>query len=76
MPRIRCLYLDCNFLENQYCTANSVEIDSDIGCTTYIPGNAIDILDDDDLDNDDDDYEAWDAEDLNLDDDDADEDEW
>lgn len=35
MPRIRCRYVDCVFLENGYCGAVRVEIDPDEGCLTY-----------------------------------------
>lgn len=35
MPRIRCHYEDCVFLEDKYCGAAAVEIDPDSGCLTY-----------------------------------------
>lgn len=35
MPRIRCHYLDCAFLDDSYCSAGMVEIDPDAGCMTY-----------------------------------------
>ncbi|MBM4422808.1 MAG: hypothetical protein FJ030_05380 [Chloroflexi bacterium] len=35
MPRIRCHYEDCVFLEEKYCGAAAVEIDPDSGCLTY-----------------------------------------
>jgi len=35
MPRIRCHYLDCVFLEDSYCGAAAVEIDPDVGCMTF-----------------------------------------
>jgi len=37
MPRIRCHYLDCVFLDEGYCSAAQVEIDPDTGCSTYSP---------------------------------------
>ncbi len=37
--KIRCKYLDCAFLENNYCTAALVELDSDKGCLTYMPNS-------------------------------------
>ncbi|MEN6411113.1 MAG: hypothetical protein ABFD44_15520 [Anaerolineaceae bacterium] len=37
MPRIRCHYMDCVFLDDGYCSAAAVEIDPDAGCTTYSP---------------------------------------
>jgi hypothetical protein len=36
MPRIRCHYIDCVFLDDGYCSAAAVEIDPDLGCSTYI----------------------------------------
>lgn len=35
MPRVRCRYVDCVFLENGYCGAAAIEIDPDEGCLTY-----------------------------------------
>jgi hypothetical protein len=37
MPRIKCHYLDCVFLDEGYCSAAAVEIDPDTGCNTYSP---------------------------------------
>jgi hypothetical protein len=35
MPRIRCRFIDCYYLESGYCTAENVLIDPDEGCLTY-----------------------------------------
>ena len=35
MPRIRCHYEDCVFLEEGFCGAAAVELDPDMGCMTY-----------------------------------------
>lgn len=35
MPRIRCHYVDCIFLDDGYCGAAAIEIDPDVGCMTY-----------------------------------------
>jgi hypothetical protein len=72
MPRIRCHYMDCIFIDEGYCSAAAVELDPDTGCATYAPSE--DDIDDDDWD-DDDDLEGWDDDsdeddDLWLDDDD------
>jgi hypothetical protein len=40
MPRIRCHYLDCVFVDDGYCSAAAVEIDPDTGCATYSPTDA------------------------------------
>ena len=36
MPRIRCRYSDCVYLEDGFCGANSVDLDPDEGCLTYM----------------------------------------
>lgn len=50
MPRVRCHYLDCLFIENGHCGADSVEIDPDTGCATYSPSDDLDDWVGDDLD--------------------------
>jgi len=37
MPRIKCHYIDCVFVDEGYCSAAAVEIDPDTGCNTYSP---------------------------------------
>ncbi len=37
MPRIRCHYIDCVFLDDGYCSAAAVELDPDTGCATFSP---------------------------------------
>lgn len=37
MPRIRCHYMDCVFVDDGHCSAAAVEIDPDTGCATYSP---------------------------------------
>lgn len=72
MPRIRCHYMDCIFIDEGFCSAAAVEIDPDTGCATYSPSE--DVLDDDEWE--DDEIEEWESEgeeeddDLWLDDDD------
>ena len=39
MPRIKCHYIDCVFLDDGYCSAAAVEIDPDTGCATYSPSD-------------------------------------
>jgi hypothetical protein len=46
MPRIRCHYVDCIFLDEGYCSAAAVEFDADTGCATYSP-NAQAVTNDD-----------------------------
>jgi len=72
MPRIRCHYMDCIFIDEGFCSAAAVEIDPDTGCATYSPSE--DSLADEEWD--DEEIEEWDGEgeeeddDLWLDDDD------
>lgn len=68
MPRIRCLYLDCMFLDDGFCGAAAIEIDPDIGCSTYKRRN--DVADIEDWDDDSDDIDEWDEVDLDGEDDD------
>jgi hypothetical protein len=35
MPRIKCHYIDCVFVDEGYCSAAAVEFDPDTGCNTY-----------------------------------------
>ncbi len=37
MPKIRCHYLDCLFLDERYCSAAAIELNPDSGCLTYRP---------------------------------------
>lgn len=39
MPRIKCHYADCVFLDEGYCSAAAVEIDPETGCNTYTPSD-------------------------------------
>jgi hypothetical protein len=42
MPRIKCHYADCVFLDEGLCSAAAVEIDPDSGCNTYSPSDEVD----------------------------------
>jgi hypothetical protein len=37
MPRIRCHYSECVFVDDGYCGAAAVELDPDTGCATFTP---------------------------------------
>lgn len=39
MPRIKCHYADCVFIDEGLCSAAAVELDPDTGCVTYSPSN-------------------------------------
>ena len=70
MPRIRCHYVDCIFIDDGYCGAAAVEVDPDMGCMTYSHANEVEtnnewIEEEDDLeewvelDVDEDEEEIW-----------------
>lgn len=62
MPRIKCHYADCVFLDEGYCSAAAVEFDPDTGCVTYSPADGA-ALADDDWDEDEDEWEDEDIDD-------------
>lgn len=64
MPRIRCHYIDCVFLDDAYCGAAAIEIDPDEGCMTYARANGVT----DEEWTDDNELEEWDE--LDVDDED------
>ena len=37
MPRIKCHYVDCVFIDEGVCSAAAVEFDPDEGCKTFTP---------------------------------------
>lgn len=41
MPRIKCHYVDCVFIDEGICSAAAVEIDPDEGCKTYTPAEGV-----------------------------------
>ena len=43
MPRIRCHYIDCVFLDDGYCGAAAIEVDPDVGCMTYSRAGDLDV---------------------------------
>jgi hypothetical protein len=69
MPRIKCHYADCVFLDEGYCSAAAVELDPDTGCVTYSPTDEAALADDE---WDEEESDEWDDEDL----DEEDDDEW
>ncbi|HEC62481.1 MAG TPA: hypothetical protein ENI27_09570 [bacterium] len=62
MPRIRCLYTDCVFLDDGYCGAAAIQLDPDLGCNSY--KRADDFGVDEDWENKEDDLEEWEQLDL------------
>jgi hypothetical protein len=71
MPRIRCHYMDCVFIDDGYCGAAAIEVDPDVGCMTYSRADDLEVEDDWD-DEEEDELEEWDE----IDPDEEDEDMW
>lgn len=46
MPRIKCHYTDCVFIDEGICSAAAVEIDPDEGCKTFSPADEAAAADD------------------------------
>ena len=65
MPRIKCHYVDCVFIDEGICSAAAVEIDPDEGCKTYSPAEGV--AEEDDWDEEDE-TEEWDDEEESDDD--------
>ena len=61
MPRIKCHYIDCVFLDEGYCSAAAIELDPDTGCATYSPSDEAAVEED------------WEEEEEEWEDDEADE---
>lgn len=61
MPRVRCHYPDCVFVDDGYCSAAAIELDPNSGCATYSPTEEIvensDVWEDEEL-------EEWEEEEL------------
>ena len=57
MPRIRCHYIDCVFLDDGYCGAAAIEVDPDVGCMTYSRADDLDV--DDDWEEEEEETEDW-----------------
>lgn len=45
MPRIRCHYIDCVFLDDGYCGAAAIELDPDVGCMTFSRADDLEVGD-------------------------------
>ena len=72
MPRIRCHYDDCVFLEEGHCSAAAIELEPDSGCLTYSQSEEAE-AEDEFEDEFDDEFEEEEEEDLYE---DEDEDDW
>ena len=69
MPRIKCHYIDCVFVDEGYCSAAAVELDPDTGCATYSASDES-AKKADDWDEEGDELEDWEEEDGDEEDDD------
>jgi hypothetical protein len=72
MPRIRCNYDDCVFLDDGICGAGSVELDPLEGCLTYSQANGVELPENLESEL----GEVWEEEGYDGDDDDGDDDFW
>jgi hypothetical protein len=68
MPRIRCHYIDCVFLDDGYCGAAAIEVDPDVGCMTY--SRADDVETEEEEWDEEEELEEWDEADAEEEDDD------
>lgn len=71
MPRIRCHYSDCVFIDDNYCAAAAIELDPENGCLTYSSSEDPEV--DDDFEDELDGMEEEDFEDEDFEDDEDDE---
>ena len=58
MPRIRCHYADCVFLDDGYCGAAAIELDPDVGCMTYSRSDDLEV--EDEWEDEEEELEEWD----------------
>jgi hypothetical protein len=63
MPRIKCHYVDCVFIDEGICSAAAVEVDPDEGCKTYSPAEETAAADDWDEEEESEEWEDEDEED-------------
>jgi hypothetical protein len=70
MPRIRCHYIDCVFIDDGYCSAAAIEVDPDVGCMTY--SRADDVEEADEWEEEEEELDEWDE----LDEEEEDETDW
>lgn len=83
MPRIRCHYDECIFLDAGFCTAERIELDPEMGCLTFQQADEVEVVEaeyeeeeeEDVLDEEEEEEVEWD-EDEDDEDEDDDEDEW
>jgi len=63
MPKIRCLYVGCIYLEKGYCSAPLINVDPDEGCLTFTQlDNPFEV--DDDWENELEGLEEWEEDDF------------
>ena len=62
MPRIRCHYIDCVFLDDGYCGAAAIELDPDVGCMTFPRADDLDV--DDEWEEEEEESDEWEEIDL------------
>lgn len=82
MPRIRCRYVDCIYLESGFCGTDQIDLDPELGCLTYTQEEEDLTIDKEEeweegkvLDDEEEEWDEEEIEDEELDDEDLDEDE-
>lgn len=58
MPRIRCHYVECVFLDDGYCGAAAIEVDPDVGCMTYSRADDVE-TEEEEWEDEEEDLEEW-----------------
>jgi len=77
MPRIRCRYEDCVYLEEGYCSTNEIELDPEMGCLTYTRYDELPVDEEAEWQEEDlFDEEEWEEEDEDLYEDEDEDEEW
>lgn len=77
MPRIRCHYEDCVYLEDGYCGTTEIELEPDAGCLTYTRYDELPIDEEETWEEEEDLFEeGWEEEDEDLYEDEEDDEDW
>ncbi len=78
MPRIRCRYEDCVFLEDGYCSTAEIELDPEMGCLTYTRYDELPVDEEEDWEDEElfEEEEEWEEEEEDLYEDDEEDEDW
>lgn len=77
MPRIRCHYEDCVYLEDGYCGTTEIELEPETGCLTYTRYDELPIDEEETWEEEEDLFdEEWEEEDEDLYEEEEEDEEW